>query len=85
MKSAFECFQHAAKCEEQARQATNDAGRTALLETAKHWRTLGEQAKASEAEADVPVRPLAAVRATSAVRPEVEPPRKRDCKLRRDS
>ena len=83
MKSAFECFQHAAKCEEQARQATSDAGRTALLETAKHWRTLGEQAKASEA--DVTVRPLAAVRATSVVRPEVGWPWKRDGKLRRDS
>ena len=48
MKSAFECFQHAAKCEEQAKQATSGAGRAALLETAKHWRALGEQAKAKE-------------------------------------
>ena len=45
MKLAFECFQHAAKCVEQAKQATTDASRTMLLETAKHWRTLGEQAK----------------------------------------
>jgi len=50
MKSAFECFQHAAKCEEQAQQATSDTGRAALLETARHWRSLGEQAKAKEAD-----------------------------------
>jgi hypothetical protein len=49
MKSAFECLQHAAKCEEQAWQATTDAGRAMLLETAKHWRALGGQAKAKEA------------------------------------
>jgi hypothetical protein len=34
MKCALECFQHAAKCEEQARQAISDAGRVVLLETA---------------------------------------------------
>jgi hypothetical protein len=49
MKSAFECFQHAAKCEEQAKQATSEARRAALRETARHWRALGEQAKAKEA------------------------------------
>ena len=83
MKSAFECFQHAAKCEEQARQATSDAARRALLETARQWRTLGEQAKASEAKE--PRRPLAAGGANSAVRPEVERLRAgRHSKLRRD-
>ena len=46
MKSALECFQHAAKCEEQAKQAISDAGRTVLLETASHWRCLGKQAEA---------------------------------------
>jgi hypothetical protein len=34
MKSAFECSQHAARCEEQAYQATTDVGRALLLETA---------------------------------------------------
>jgi len=82
MKSAFECFQHAAKCEEQARQATSDAARTALLETARQWRALGEQAKASEAKE--PRRPLAAGGENSTVRPEVERLRaERRGKLRR--
>jgi hypothetical protein len=63
MKSAFECFQHAAKCEDQAKQATSEAGRTMLLETAKHWRTPGEQAKVKETNAAQ--GPLAAVRAKS--------------------
>ena len=48
MKSALECFQHAAKCEEQAKQAISDAGRAVLLETANHWRRLGKQAEAKE-------------------------------------
>ena len=48
MKSALECFQHAAKCEEQAKQAISDAGRAVLLETANHWRRLGRQAEAKE-------------------------------------
>ena len=74
MKSAFECFQHAAKCEEQAKQATSEAGRVALLETAKHWRTLGEQAKVKEANEP------------RERRPQMERPRvRRATKLRRDS
>jgi hypothetical protein len=48
MKSALECFQHAANCEKQARQAISDAGRAVLLETANHWRRLGKQAEAKE-------------------------------------
>ena len=51
MKSALECFQHAAKCEEQANQANqaiSDAGRAVLRETAHHWRRLGKQAEAKE-------------------------------------
>jgi hypothetical protein len=51
VKSAFECFQHAARCEDQAHQATSGTGRTMLLEIAKHWRTLGEQAKIKETNA----------------------------------
>ena len=50
MKSALECFQHAAKCEEQAKQAISDVGRAVLLETASHWRRLGKQAEAKERE-----------------------------------
>ena len=54
MKSALECFQHAAKCEEQAKQAISDAGRTVLLETANHWRRLGKQAAAMETSGGQP-------------------------------
>jgi len=53
MKSAFECFQHAAKCEEQAKQATSKAGRSMLIEAAKHWRTLGNTS---------PERPMSRIR-----------------------
>ena len=48
MKSAFECFQHAAQCEEMASTANDDASRDSLLATAVHWRTLGNAAKARE-------------------------------------
>ena len=48
MASAFECFQHAAKCEEQARNARNEVDRAILLATAEHWRTLGNEAKVLE-------------------------------------
>ena len=73
MKSAFECFQHAAKCEQQAFEAITESGRIALLETAKHWRMLGEQAKATEAK-ELQER-LAAPPANPAVRPPVKRPR----------
>ena len=56
MKSALECFQHAAKCEEQAKQAISDAGRTVLLETANHWRCLGKQAEAKETSGGRPMK-----------------------------
>jgi hypothetical protein len=48
MKSAFDCFQHAAKCEEMAAVAIDDANRTLLLATAAHWRALGKAAKTRE-------------------------------------
>ncbi len=48
MKSAFECFQHAARCEQLAETARNDSIKAALLQTAKYWRKLGEQAKTDE-------------------------------------
>ena len=73
MKSAFECFQHAARCEEQAYHATTEVGRALLLETAKHWRTLGGQAKAAEAN-ELQER-LGASPANPAVRPQVKRPR----------
>jgi hypothetical protein len=50
MKTAFECFQRAAKCEGMALAPSDEANRTVLLETAKHWRMLGERAKATEAK-----------------------------------
>jgi hypothetical protein len=56
MKSALECFQHAAKCEEQAKQAISDAGRTVLLETASHWRCLGKRAEAKETSGSRPMK-----------------------------
>lgn len=56
MKSALECFQHAAKCEEQAKQAISDAGRAVLLETASHWRRLGKQAEANETPGGRPAK-----------------------------
>jgi hypothetical protein len=83
MKSAFECFQHAAKCEEQAQQATSDAGRASLLETAKHWRALGAQAKAKDG--NKPRGPLAAEAANSPVRPQAERLRARRAGKLRDS
>lgn len=48
MASAFECFQHAAKCEEQARNAQNEIDRAFLLAAAEHWRALGNEAKVLE-------------------------------------
>jgi hypothetical protein len=48
MKSAFDCFQRAAKCEEMAAVAIDDANRTLLLNTAAQWRALGKAAKARE-------------------------------------
>lgn len=54
MKSAFECFQYAARCEQAAKDAQHEADRAILLETARHWRTLGENAKYAEAAAAGP-------------------------------
>jgi|FEC22Drversion2_1045045.scaffolds.fasta_scaffold00169_28 hypothetical protein len=48
MKSAFECYQHAAKCERMAKEALDTASRRMLRTTAEHWRTLGNAAKANE-------------------------------------
>jgi hypothetical protein len=48
VKSAFDCFQQAAKCEEMAATASDDASRALLLATAGHWRALGKVAKARE-------------------------------------
>lgn len=84
MKSALECFRHVAKCEEQARQATSEAGHAALLETAKHWHTLGKEAKATEAS-DPRERPASA-RANPTVSAQIERARPwRASKLRGDS
>jgi hypothetical protein len=48
MKSAFDCFQQAAKCEEMASAASDDASRAVLLATAGHWRVLGKVVKTRE-------------------------------------
>ena len=48
MESAFDCFQHAAKCEQMASAARDDASRAVLLATADHWRALGKAAKMRE-------------------------------------
>ena len=46
MKSAPECFHHAAKCERLARDSLSNDTRKSLLALASSWRVLGEQAKA---------------------------------------
>jgi hypothetical protein len=48
MKSAFGCFQQAAKCQGMAWRATSGARRTAHLAVALYWRTLGDQATIDE-------------------------------------
>ena len=48
MKSAFECYQQAAKCQEMASAAADANDRAVLLATAEHWRTLGNKARAAE-------------------------------------
>jgi len=66
MKSAFECFQHAAQCEEMAAAAINDANRTMLLATAAHWRALAKAAKTREQrEIELGAKRLSAARSVS--------------------
>lgn len=48
MKSAFECFQQAAKCEQMASTTKDDASRASLVATANHWRALGKAARTRE-------------------------------------
>lgn len=55
MKSAFECFQNAAKCETLARVAKNEISRVALMDAARHWRAVSQQAKEMEAVAAKPL------------------------------
>jgi hypothetical protein len=52
MKSAFDCFQQAAKYDHLASTASNDASRSHLLATADHWRVLGKAAKIRERRAE---------------------------------
>lgn len=54
MKSAFECFQEAAKCEQMAKDAQHEQNRATPLETARHWRALGEEAMAAERRPEPP-------------------------------
>lgn len=48
MRSAFECFQHAAKSEQLASATIDEALRALLLSTASNWRAMGKAAKARE-------------------------------------
>ena len=48
MKSAFECLENAAKCEEMARATKDNFDGRMLLETASHWRGLAQAALARE-------------------------------------
>lgn len=48
MKSAYECFLHATKCEQMAKETLNQSSRKMLRTTAQYWRTLGNEAKAKE-------------------------------------
>jgi hypothetical protein len=57
MKSAFECFLHAANCERRAAAAQDRADRTVLLGLAVHWRTLGEVAQRLDGEQIVGTSP----------------------------
>ena len=43
MKTALECFQEAAKCEEMARNSVIEVDRLFLLDAALHWRKRGEE------------------------------------------
>ena len=45
MKSAWECFRLAAKCEAKALGTVNPGGRAALLKAARQWRDLGNTAQ----------------------------------------
>jgi hypothetical protein len=51
MKSAAECFEQAALCEEQAERSTDEANKWVLLAAARHWRAQGEAAKRAELKA----------------------------------
>ena len=48
MKTALECYLRAAKCEQDAERTQDQLNKTALLETAKHWRALGDRAAGKE-------------------------------------
>lgn len=48
MKSAFECFQEAARCEQKAALAPSEADRLFLLDAARHWKQRGEAAATAE-------------------------------------
>lgn len=50
MKSAFECFQAAAKCQENARASQDMEARAKLVAEAARWLALGMKAKAEEAK-----------------------------------
>ncbi len=49
-KTAFECFQHAARCQQMARKARNESARDGLLDVARCWRKLGDEAEAKDSK-----------------------------------
>jgi 3-dehydroquinate dehydratase len=53
MKSALDCFQNAARCEEKASASQDPTQRQMLISTARTWRSLGEAAKEREQRADL--------------------------------
>ena len=64
MKSAFECFKRADRCEQQAATAVDPSSRSLLLHTAEHWRARGRaaQAKVNGGGKQTPGRPVRRVR-----------------------
>jgi hypothetical protein len=44
MKSASDCFQHAARCEQMAEASSDRNNKTVLLGLATQWRELGNEA-----------------------------------------
>jgi len=53
LKSALDCFQNAARCEEKASASQDPTQRQMLISTARTWRSLGEAAKERERRADL--------------------------------
>jgi len=53
MESEFECYQHAAKCEQMAKDAPTEADRKFLLHAACQWKLRGKDAASAEKAASI--------------------------------